>query len=162
MLVHDFLQVRLPFSAVADGLLAAHPRLEDAAIVAYAEARALHDELTLGTPDVSRALGLPSRLTLSVGPPRHRADVLVFPVALATSAGEPWIEGDLTAAPVGRWRTRLGMSARSVRPAAGFGRRRDDELLALIAESAIRAFLGQIAAALELTPTPALHRPSMP
>ena len=151
MLAHDFVQVRRPFAVVVGALLAIGVHLDDEATAAFVDARALEDEMVRCDPELATRLGLDDRIRCSLGEPRLGARSLAFAFSFV-SFHQEWLDGDLSVEPLGDHRSRLAISARTALPVGCLGRRSDEELIYLIAESTIRAFLHRLAAALELAP----------
>jgi hypothetical protein len=145
MFVRDFIEIPLPFEAVAPLLVRNAAWLEPIAQHAVEEAiatrRALH-------PDQAVPAGVPLEVRCARGPVRIRADALVMalrweinpPVVLLST-----VDGDLEVVPLGADRSQIGLDANtSARPSDG------DVLTRRVIETSLRVFLSRLAASLRV------------
>ncbi len=145
MFVRDFIDVPLPFEAVAPRLVRNEAWLNPIAHDALEEAAATLDALR---PDPPRQAGLPPlSVHLTRGPVRLRADSLVMPLHWETNLPAsvlPGVNGDLEVSPLGQDRSQVAVSATTWTSSA-----EHDGITRRVVETGLRSFLRRLAVQLE-------------
>ncbi len=145
MLLHDFAYVPIPSARVCEHILAGDGAwLAPLAGAAAGEGEALR--LRVGPLEALPMLG--KSVTVSVGLPISRSDVIVVPLEWqATTAPGlfPVLSADLEIASLGEHMTQLTLHGRYDPPLGAVGRRMDRLLMHRIAEATVRGFLSRLA-----------------
>ncbi len=149
MLIQDFIQVPVPFTALDLPPGAEfHTLLAENMAEAYNEGERLY--LKIGPSPVLPALG--KRVQLDLGMPFSRGAGTVFPVHWHADGAMnlfPRLEGDLEFMPLAGVLTQVTLSGSYTTPLGRAGQELDRILLHHVAEACIRSFLVRIANLLE-------------
>jgi hypothetical protein len=154
VLVQDFIVIERPYEQTCRALVANPAGILGASTVeASKQVASLRPRVgPSGAPEV-----LQRRVELSVGPVRHSGDATLVAFSWESDgvlgALLPHFEGDLEVAPLGLDTTELTIRGRYDPPGGSIGQKLDRVVLHRLAESTVRAFLGDIAARL-LDPDP--------
>ena len=154
MLVYDFARISLPVAQVRHRLQVSVSGLwQRLAEAAYDEG----EELLGRVGPFGPIPGLSKAVSVHVGMVRDRGQGFVVPLRWsATGPSElfPVMEADLEVAPLGAEESQLRLSGSYDPPLGLIGRQLDRLLLHQLAEATVRAFLGQLVAALLAEPSP--------
>ncbi len=162
MLVYDFLRIPLPVTEVRRRLLGAVGGLwQQVAEAAYDEGEALLGRVGPFGP----VPGLSKAVSVQAGTVRDRGEGFVMPLRWsATGPAElfPAMEADLEISALGAAESQLRISGSYDPPLGSVGRQLDRLLLHQLAEATVRAFLGQLVAALLVEPVPGQRAQALP